>query len=104
MEGILKVNSEQLAQTAAEFGSKAGIVGNLTTEMMNIVTSLASVWEGEASASYVAKFKGLDNDIQMLVKMVQEHSTDLEEMARVYEQAENQNVEEFSSLASDVLV
>lgn len=104
MEGILKVNSEQLAQTAAEFGNKAGIVGNLTTEMTNIVTSLASVWEGEASDSYVTKFKGLDNDIQMLVKMVQEHSADLEEMARVYEQAENQNVEEFSTLSSDVLV
>lgn len=104
MEGTLKVNSEQLAQAAAEFGSKAGTVGNITTEMTNMVTSLISAWEGDASESYIAKYKGLDNDIQMLIKMIQEHSTDLEEMARVYEQAEKQNVEEFGSLASDVLV
>ncbi len=104
MEGIIKVNSEQLAQTAAEFGSKAGVVGNLTSEMTNMVTSLASSWEGEASNAYVAKFRGLDNDIQMLIKMVQEHSTDLEEMARLYQEAENQNMEEISSLSSDVIV
>lgn len=104
MEGIIKVNSEQLAQTAAEFGSKAGTVGNLTSEMTNLVTSQASSWEGEAATSYVAKFKSLDNDIQMLIRMVQEHSNDLEEMARMYQEAENQNMEEISSLASDVIV
>ena len=54
--------------------------------------------------AYVTKFKGLENDIQMLVKMIQEHSTDLEEMARAYEEAENQNMEEISSLSSDVIV
>ena len=104
MEGIIKVNSEQLAQTAAEFGNKAGVVGNLTSEMTDMVTSLASSWEGEASNAYVTKFRGLDNDIQMLIKMVQEHSTDLEEMARLYQEAENQNMEEISSLSSDVIV
>lgn len=104
MEGILKVNSEQLAQTASEFGSKAGVVGNLTSEMTNLVTSLASSWEGDAATSYVSKFKGLDNDIQMLIRMVQEHSKDLEEMARAYAQAESQNMDEISSLSSDIIV
>ena len=104
MEGILKVNSQQLAQTASEFGNKAGTVGNLTTEMTNLVTGLASSWEGEAANAYVTKFKGHENDIQLLEKMLQEHSTDLEEMARAYEEAENQNMEEISSLSSDVIV
>lgn len=104
MEGILKVNSEQLAQTASEFGSKAGTVGNLTAEMTNMVTGLASAWEGEAASSYVTRFRGLEDDIQMLVRMVQEHSTDLEQMARAYEEAENQNMEEISTLSSDVIV
>lgn len=104
MEGILKVNSQQLAQTASEFGSKAGAVGNLTTEMTNLVTGLVSAWEGEASNAYITKFKGLEDDIQMLVKMIQEHSTDLQEMARAYEEAENQNIEEISTLSSDVIV
>lgn len=104
MEGILKVNSDQLAQTASEFGNKAGTVGNLTSEMTNMVTGLASAWEGEASSAYIAKFKGLEDDIQMVIRMVQEHSTDLEEMARAYAEAENQNMEEISSLSSDVIV
>ena len=104
MVGTIKVNSDQLAQTASEFGAKAGSVGNLTSEMTNLVTSLASSWEGEASSAYVAKFRGLDNDIQLLIRMIQEHSRDLEEMARTYAQAEAQNLEEISSLTSDVIV
>lgn len=104
MEGILKVDSQQLVQTASEFSSKAGTVGNLTAEMTNLVTGLASAWEGEASSAYVTKFKGLDDDIQKMVRMIQEHSTDLEEMARAYEEAENQNMEEISTLSSDVIV
>lgn len=104
MEGILKVNSQQLMQTASEFGSKAGVVGNLTTEMTNLVTNLACAWEGEASNAYITKFKGLDDDIQMLIKMIQEHSTDLENMARAYEEAENQNLQEIGTLSSDVIV
>lgn len=104
MEGILKVNSEQLAQTASEFGSKAGAVGNLTSQMTNIVTGLASAWEGEAANAYISKFRGLEDDIQMIIRMVQEHSNDLEEMARTYATAESQNMEEISSLSSDVIV
>ena len=104
MEGILKVDSQQLVQTASEFSGKAGTVGNMTSEMTNLVTGLAAAWEGEASSAYVAKFKGLDDDIQMMVRMIQEHSADLEEMARAYEEAENQNMEEISTLSSDVIV
>ena len=47
MEGILKVTPEQLEATAGEFANKGTTVGNLTSEMTQLVEGLNSIWEGE---------------------------------------------------------
>ena len=39
-----------------------------------------------------------------MVRMVQEHAADLNEMARVYREAENVNQEEIAVLSGDVIV
>lgn len=104
MDGLLRVTPEQLVTTSNEFSSKAGTVGNLTTEMMNLVTGLSSGWEGEGSTAYITRFRGLEEDIQKMIRMIQEHSSDLNEMATAYKAAEDQVVELAQSLSSDVIV
>ena len=104
MEGILKVTPEQLESASGEFAAKATTVGNLTSEMTQLVEGLSSIWEGEAATAYTSKFRQLDDDIQRMIRMVQEHSNDLNEMARVYREAENVNQDEIASLAGDVIV
>ena len=104
MEGILNVKPEQLIQSAGEFSSEATTISNLTTEMTNMVVGLTSVWEGEASTAYITKFKGLEGDIQKMIRMIQEHSKDLEDMARNYMDTEQQIIQETNSLSSDVIV
>ncbi len=104
MEGTLRVTPEQLESTAGEFSTKATTVGNLTTQMTELVTGLSSVWEGDAATAYTNKFRQLDDDIQKMIRMVQEHSTDLSEMAQVYRDAETANTEEAEALAGDVIV
>ena len=104
MEGILKVTPEQLETAAGEFANKGTTVGNLTSEMTQLVEGLNSVWEGEAATAFTTKFRQLDDDIQKMVKMIQEHSNDLNEMARVYREAESINQDEIAALAGDVIV
>lgn len=104
MEGTLRVTPEQLEAAATEFSSKGTTVANLTTQMTQLVEGLASSWEGEAATAYVTKFRQLDDDIQKMIRMVQEHASDLNEMARVYREAETVNTEEISALAGDVIV
>lgn len=104
MDGLLRVTPEQLITTSNEFSNKAGTVGNLTTEMMNLVTGLSGSWEGEGATSYITKFKSLEDDIQKMVRMIQEHSTDLNEMATAYKTAEDQVVELSQSLSADVII
>ena len=105
MEGILRVTPEDLDAAASEFSSKASAIGNLTNEMTNTVESLSSVWEGEASSSYVAKFRQLDDDIQKMIRMVQEHSNDLQAMAKAYRDTENDIISsDIADLPGDVIV
>ena len=104
MEGTLRVTPEQLEAAAGEFAAKGTTVGNLTSQMTQLIEGLASVWEGEAATAYTTKFRQLDDDIQKMIRMVQEHSNDLNEMARVYRDAETVNQDEIAGLAGDVIV
>ena len=104
MEGYLRVTPEQLMSASGEFEQKGISVGNLTAQMVQTVESLGGIWEGEAARAYAGRFRRLDEDIQKMVRMIREHAEDLNEMARVYREAENVNQEEISGLADGVIV
>jgi WXG100 family type VII secretion target len=104
MEGIIKVTPEQLISTANEFSTVGTTVNNLTSEMTNTVNSLNQVWEGDAAKAYNTKFKGLEDDIQKLNSMIQEHVKDLTAMAQVYQNAEKASIDEINTLSSDVII
>lgn len=104
MDGILKVTPEKLTSTAGTFQTQGNQMSNLTNQMMQLVTGLNSVWTGEAATAYTNKFKQLQDDMQKMKKMIDEHVTDLNEMARKYQEAERANAELASGLSGDVIV
>lgn len=104
MEGIIKVSTEQLRNTANEFSGLGQQVSSLTSEMVSLVAGLSSGYEGEAAQAYINKFRGLEDDIQKINRMIQEHVTDLNDMAQRYDQAEQSNVSDAGNLSSDVIV
>ena len=103
MEGILKVTPEKLSQASSEFGTAASQVNQITQQMLQIVRSTNSTWQGEASTAYSQKFNSLDEDMQQIYRMINEHSTDLQEMATQYQQAEQANVELSESMKTNVI-
>ena len=78
-------------------------MSSLVSEMINIVTSMNSTWEGDASMAYITKFNSLESDLQVLNRMIQEHVNDLEEMANLYRTAEQSNADDAASLSSGVI-
>nr|WP_300167676.1 WXG100 family type VII secretion target [uncultured Flavonifractor sp.] len=104
MDGIIKVSTEQLRSTSSEFSTLGQRVSSLTSEMTNLITGLSSDYEGEAAQAYINKFRGLDDDIQKINRMIQEHVTDLNDMAQRYDEAENKSVSDAGTLSSDVIV
>jgi len=103
MEGILKVTPEKLISTSDEFNTTGGQIRTLTQNMVSMVDSLKASWEGEAATAYSQKFHQLEDDMEKMHRMINEHVKDLQEMARQYQMAENDNVQTGSSLAGDVI-
>lgn len=104
MTGNLKVTPEKMISMSTQFGQSDAKVNNLTTQMMNIVGQLNSTWSGEAATGYYDKLKGLDGDMQKLHRMIQEHTSDLNEMAKTYQQAEKDNLQTANSLKTNEIV
>lgn len=104
MTGNLRVTPEKLISASAQFQQSDNTVNTLTRNMMDIVSQLSSTWAGEAATGYYNKLKGLEADIQKLHKMIQEHTSDLQEMARTYQQAEAANVQTASALKTNEIV
>ena len=104
MTGTLNVDPAKLNSTATSFQSTGNQIKSLTTQMTTLVTSLnGEVWSGDAATAYKNKFNGLQDDINRMISMVNEHVTDLQAMAREYEQAESANMTAANALASDVI-
>lgn len=103
MEGTILVTPEQLERTAGEFSSVMSQVRNLTNSMTDQVHGLCAKWQGEASAAYINKFSQLNDDIAKLAAMINEHVSDLNEMAGRYRSTEHTNEEISNSLAGDII-
>ena len=105
MNGTLKVSTSKLTSTANQFQNYGNQVKNITTQMTNTVNQLTgSVWSGDAANAYRKKFNSLQDDINRMVKMINEHVTDLNAMAQQYETVEKANISLGNSLSGDVII
>ncbi len=104
MHGVLTVEPNQLENAADDFSLIMGQIANVTSEMMSQVSGLNAKWQGEASSAYLNKFNQLEDDINRIKAMIQEHVNDLKQMAQVYEQTESINEGAVQALSGDVLI
>jgi WXG100 family type VII secretion target len=103
MTGTLRVTPEKLISTAQSFSSSAGTVQNLTSSMLSTIDNLNSTWAGEAATAYYNKAHGLQESINKMIRMINEHSTDLQAMAQTYQDAERTAQETAAALQTDVI-
>lgn len=103
MTGTLKVTPEKLQSTASEFRGDGQRVRRMSQQISSLVSSLNNYWEGEAQRTYSNKLRQLDNDIEKIIRKIDEHVNDLFEMSRTYQSAERRNVSSASSLNSNLV-
>lgn len=100
LTGLLKVTPAQLNSYAGTFDNSAIEVQNLTNHMLDTAFDLCVRWEGGASEMYYGKFRTLEDDMRKMFRMMREHSEDLKQMAKNYENAENTNISTFEGLGT----
>lgn len=99
MATIIKVETNVIITTSTSFSTTGNDIKTLTRQMMQLITSLSSVWTGDASKAYIKKFQGLSDDIDRMIKIINEYVDDLKQIARNYEQTEQDN----ESVAQELL-
>ena len=104
MEAILRVSPEQLINTANEFSSIGNTVRTITASLLEKMTGFAGIYESAEATEYMAKARGLEDDIARLNGMIQEHVNDLNDMAQRYIQANSANAGAVGALQGDVIV
>ncbi len=103
MEGTLLVTPQELKNTANSFGNRSKTIKNITSSMMTTVKKLSQVYEGEAASAYINTFGKLEEDMNQIDHKVQEHVSDLNEMAANYISVEDTATQGNSALNSDYI-
>lgn len=103
MTGTLKVTPEKLTQAATEFKTEGNSIRKLTQEMLSTVNSMSGVWESDAQKMFCKNFKALDGDMAQIKLKIEEHVSDLNEMARTYKSTETTNSNKAASLKTDFI-
>jgi len=100
----LKVSPEELQGTASDFQSKNQSIKQYTANMLQLITGISGdVWSGEAATAYIAKFRGLETDINVLSTKLEKEAANLIEIAAKYSAAESSNVSAAGALSSSVI-
>lgn len=103
MEGTLLVTPQELKNTASSFGTHSKTIKSITSSMMNTVKRLSQVYEGEAASAYINTFSRLEEDMRQIDNKIQEHVTDLNDMADNYIRTEDAATQGNSALNSDYI-
>lgn len=105
-DGItIKVNPADLQNAADVVVRKVTTLRQQFNNMLSKVESTANYWEGDASDTYRSEFKSEQPEFEEAFARMNEHATDLFNMAGVYTGVEKSISDMISSdLASDVIV
>ena len=104
MEGTIKVTPQELKNAAGNLQQGGVNIGNYTQQMTEMISQISGqIWSGDAAENFKNKFSNLNDDIQTMIRMINEHVQDLNDMATQYETAEKTNMDTIASLETDFI-
>lgn len=101
--GSLLVDTVTMTNQAAEVRRLANAAKVDFQAMKEIMEKTRNYWIGEAGDLHRKLYDDQKDDIDVMLRRILEHPTDLEQMAGIYTQAENTNVSTAQALPSDAL-
>lgn len=99
----LKVKPDELVSKSGEIKKDINAIEQSFTKVTTLVTNTKKYWEGDASDKHIKRYNELKEDFQTIVKRLKEHPDDLEKMAGVYKENENEIKNLLEALPTDVL-
>ena len=103
ISGTVKVSPEEMERKSDEMHTK---IQHMQTSLRNLrdrVNKSTSYWQGDAANKYRSAYKSYENEINTMMKKLNEHSSDLLAMAGIYREAENANAQLANTLPDNVI-
>ncbi len=100
----IKVTSEQLSSKAAQVKIKINNIKSKISELEDSVRMTETYWKGEANNTYRAKYNEFKDSTDEIIRRLEEHVRDLNTMAGVYEEAENENIRNVAEDLNDNVI
>ena len=89
MAVTFKVETTKLLDTATRFQQSANTWNSTISQMINLVNSTGCQWCGSAADTYRRRFAQHDQDRRDIQSLINEHISDLQQIARNYQQTES---------------
>ena len=98
-----KVETTKLLDTANAFQQSASNWNNTITQMIQIVNSMGCQWCGTAADTYRRRFAQHDQDRRDIQSLINEHVSDLRQIAQNYQKTESDITGHSSNLRTNVV-
>lgn len=103
MADFIKVDSEQMRQTAESISIKIGVITSEFDNIMTTVSGSASYWQGDAAEAYRRNIITKQDKVERFLRRLEEYVGDLDSISTVYETAEVRSQQISADLETDVI-
>lgn len=101
---VLRVTPEVLRQKAGEFTDIIKDIQQRFTRAEEIAAKTKGYWQGEAGTRDRESYASYQEDIQYIIRRLEEHPADLLTMAGIYSEAEQAIAETNAQLQTNLIV
>lgn len=98
------VTPDVLLQKSQQIGTEVSKLRNLFDTVQQAVNGTGAFWQGEAGNAHREAYNSREEDFSTMLARLQEHVTDLNQIAGNYLQFENEIREMEEALPDDVIV
>lgn len=103
-EILFKVKTEVLRQQSTSIDRKVKNIKRRFDDMQRIINASSAYWEGEACNIHMSSYMEFQDEIFEIIARLEEHVTDIEKMAGIYEEAEHKVKDIIEDLPKDVII
>ena len=102
MEKALVVDPQEVLNKSADMKNIRNDLSSILTSIGDAMTSLKNIWESEASNTFQVQFEKIQTATEDILKIVDEYTGDLDEIAENYMKTEQKIDNSVHELESDI--
>lgn len=99
----VKVSTDVLKRQANEVSRRISSLTTRFVQLESVVRNTRGYWIGEAGEMHRSVYEEQKEDVELMLRRLKEHPTDLLRIAGIYEETEAKQVDLFQSLEENVI-